>query len=81
MKRIYLAGPFSHSDKKVEFPYTPKSVYVDVISYEVNKDTNELEEGSGWWHTDYPQYILNEREALKREIELAGSTEGGVRDE
>lgn len=69
------------SARKVDFPYTPKSVYVNVISYEVNKDTNEPEEGSGWWHTDYPRYILNEREALKREIELAGSTEGGVMDE
>lgn len=55
-----------HSRKLVEFPYVHKKpTYVDVVSIEVNKDTNEPEEGSGWWETTYPDWI--KEESLKLE--------------
>ncbi len=54
------------SARLVTFPYSPKSITIDVVSYEVNKDTNEREEGSGWWHTEYPQHVLVEREELEK---------------
>lgn len=34
-----------------DFPFTPKTFYIDVLSWEVNKDTNEPENGSGWWES------------------------------
>ena len=43
-------------------------IHVDVISYEVNKDTNEKEDGTGWWHTEYPDYVLEENRKLKAMI-------------
>lgn len=44
--------------KLVTFPYTPQDPeLVEVECYEVNKETNEREPGSGWWHTIYPEHI------------------------
>lgn len=50
-----------NSRKLVEFPYMPtKPTYVDVVSVEVNKDTNALEPGSGWWKITYPEWLETE---------------------
>jgi hypothetical protein len=54
------------SRKLVTFPYqTQKPEYVEVDSFEVNKESNEREPGSGWWETIYPDHIIKENAALK----------------
>jgi hypothetical protein len=38
------------SRQYIRLPFTPKTFYIDVDSWEVNKDNdNVLEPGSGWW--------------------------------
>ena len=37
---------------KVNKPFIPKTFYIDVFDYEVNKETNQLEEWSGWWESE-----------------------------
>ena len=64
------------SRRKVEFPYVPKSEYIEVECFEVDKgdETPENETptvlvpGSGWWHTKYPQHILDEHNANFPEV-------------
>ncbi len=46
------------SRKLVTFPYTPTTESVEVECYEVNKETDEREPGSGWWHTVYPDFVV-----------------------
>jgi hypothetical protein len=55
----------SYSRKLIEFPYVPKSVYVDVVQTETNREGTELQPGSGWWETEYPDWIKEENEKLK----------------
>ena len=42
------------------FPFIPKTFYIDVESWEVNKETNEPEVGSGWWESK-----IKDRDQLK----------------
>ncbi len=39
------------SRQNIKIPFVPKSFYIDVESYEVNKETGEREIGSGWWES------------------------------
>jgi hypothetical protein len=57
----FTSGP---SRKLIEFPYTPTSQYVDVISTETNKEGTVEEPGSGWWETKYPDWIIEESKKL-----------------
>ena len=53
--------------KLVEFPYVIESPeHIEVICYEVNKDTGEREPGSGRWHTEYPDCILRKSEEIQK---------------
>ena len=52
-----------YSRKIVDFPYTPEIKYIEVESYEVNEDDNNIKEpGSGFWYTKYPENIIEEYE-------------------
>ena len=64
-KRRYKSCFISReSARRVTFPYTPKREYVEVDSFEVNKETSEREPGSGWWETIYPEHVVKERAEL-----------------
>ena len=53
------------SCKLVEFPYTKQEPeYIQVTQWEVNKDTGEPEPGSGWWETDYPEFVVESNKSL-----------------
>jgi len=54
------------SRRLVEFPYSVlERIEVEVDSYEVNKKTGEREPGSGWWQTDYPEWLVEENKAKR----------------
>lgn len=58
-----------HSRKEVTFPYAHEDAeHIEVESYEVNKDTGEREVGSGWWHTIYPDHIVENTNALRAKL-------------
>lgn len=38
-----------HSGQYIKIPFTPKTFYIDVLSWEVDNETNEPKEGTGWW--------------------------------
>jgi len=58
------------SRKLVEFPYIiEKPEYIEVDSFEVNKETKEHEPGSGWWETIYPEKIVEENSKLTEMLE------------
>ncbi len=58
------------SRKLVEFPYIiEKPQYIEVDSFEVNKETKERELGSGWWETIYPEKIVEENSKLTEMLE------------
>lgn len=70
-KRKYKSHFTSNmSRKKVTFPYTVvEPEYVEVDSFEVNKDDENVREpGSGWWQTIYPDYIKEANLQLTNEI-------------
>lgn len=53
------------SCKLVEFPCeVPERAEVEVKCYEVNKDTGLTEKGSAWWHTIYPDWLIDENATL-----------------
>lgn len=57
----------NHSNKLVEFPYVPVRTYVDVESYETDQyDETVKSPGSEWWHTIYPDYILEQTAKLEK---------------
>lgn len=59
----YKSNFTSNKSKKiVTFPYTPSTQYVEVESFEVNKETGEKQLNSGWWETIYPEWIMMEKE-------------------
>ena len=60
--KAYFTSGESH--KRINFPYTPKKEYIQVESFEVNKETGKREPGSGWWETIYPEYVIKERAEL-----------------
>ncbi len=58
------------STKLIKFPYVPeKPEYIEVDSFEVNKETEEREPGSGWWKTIYPENIIEENSKLTKLLE------------
>ena len=58
------------SRKLIKFPYIPeKPEYIEVDSFEVNKETEEREPGSGWWKTIYPENIIEENSKLTKMLE------------
>lgn len=65
MSRFKSCFTSNMSRKLVTFPYIPqKPEYIEVDSFEVNKETNEREPGSGWWKTIYPEAIIEENAKL-----------------
>ena len=53
------------SRKIVEFPYSKEDPeYIKVDSFEVNKETNEKEKGTGWWELVYPESVIKESDTL-----------------
>lgn len=64
----------TYSRKLITFPYKYQDPeYIEVTSYEVNKETDEPEPGSGWWTTIYPDQIIENtnriNELLKSQTE------------
>jgi len=49
------------SSQYIRLPFEPKSFYIDVIGTEVNKDTDEPEEGSDWWKS-----VIKDRSQLDK---------------
>ena len=59
-----------YSRKLVTFPYIPKSPeVVEVFSIEVDEVSGEIFPGSGWWETEYPQWILWKADELRKLLE------------
>jgi hypothetical protein len=64
------------SRKLVEFPYkVPERIEIEVECYEVNKETEEPEIGSGWWHTIYPDWLVEENEILTTMLKSVDNSE------
>lgn len=62
-KSCFISGM---SRKRVDFPYTKEEPeYIQVTQLEVNKETGEPETGSGWWETNYPDYIVENDKDLR----------------
>lgn len=62
------------SRKLVEFPYTiPERTEIEVECYEVNKESGAVEKGSGWWHTIYPEWLIQENSILQAKLDQSSS--------
>ena len=51
-----------YSRKKIIFPYLTSTQYINVVSYEVDKETEKPEKNTGWWYTEYPVWLLEQYE-------------------
>ena len=70
MKRFKSYFTSNMSRKLITFPcLPPKPECIEVESFEVNKEGNEREPGSGRWKTIYPEAIVKESTKLKLAIE------------
>ena len=59
----------SMSRKLVEFPYKiPERREIKVECFEVDKNTNDISPGSGWWHTIYPDWLIQENNELQKKL-------------